>query len=141
MSLSTIIYIYMRDYIPATIAIGATAVIYWQLRLIRKQMNLQAFTDIHKELHCKQGKEDRKFIYDLRSNYDFEDVFKDKSKKEDRLTIERVCDAFEHAGLLVNAGIVDCELFYDAFYTVLLKCWDILEPYVMLRRRDNERSA
>lgn len=135
------IYNFLKDTGPFIITIIGFFIIYRQLKLIRKQLNLTAFSDIHKELHSPQGKEDRKFVYNLPDNYDFSKILDQKKMKKQKEKIERVCDSFEHAGLLIKADLIDKELFFKSFYTVLIKCWNKLENYVNLRRKDNKRYA
>jgi len=96
----------------------------WQTREAEKARQLQATIAIFDDLGSEDNRQLRRFVYNALSNDP------EKFTEEDMAKVERLCAAFNRAGLLSNRKLINTEIVLAMYGEATTRCWDKLRPFV-----------
>jgi hypothetical protein len=114
----------IASVIAALAAAGGLFLVACQTRGAEKARQLQATLAIFDNLGSDEQRALRRFVYnelpEIPTDFSDETVMK----------LEKVCDAFQRAGLLFNRGLVSKDVLLHYYGETTVRCWDKLQPYV-----------
>lgn len=111
--------------IAAIIAAVAAIIAIKQLREMAKTRHLEAMLRVYEMIGNESAREDRRFIFNNLSSPP--ELITD----EERNRIERVSVTLDRVGKLIKSGLVPKEEFLNSHYEMVVRCWKVLEPYIL----------
>jgi hypothetical protein len=110
----------------ATIFIAGTFFIYYlQLRAMKNTSKAQNILSLISFLNSKENHDARKHILSNLALKEF-----NMWDENDRSEASQVCASYDTAGLLIHNGIVEKAIIIENWGPSILKCHDILAPFI-----------
>ncbi len=111
--------------IAAIIAAIAAIIAIKQLSEMAKSRHLEAILRVYEMIGNDSARHDRKFIFN-NLNSPPESI-----TDEERNKIERISVTLDRVGKLIKSGLVPKNEFLDSHYEMVIRCWKVLEPYIL----------
>jgi len=126
-------------YVTAAAAAAAVTVSYITHSFEKKKFRLSALMEVFRLLNDIKHKEARKVVYGDATKSSFEILGLENNKTFDALMEISVTIArsdFNEIATLIAHDIVDCNIFVEEYWWIILKVWYKVQPKIMERRRD-----
>jgi hypothetical protein len=122
------------------VVIAATAIAALvQLRHMRSSTQIAALNEIRETLESQEYQAAARFVTNTLPNLLNDDAARPRFEKfpldADLQPIATVANFFEGVGTFVKYGIIDKDVALDLWGATIMRYWDQLAPFIVLRRR------